>query len=409
MTADMAAATTALAEALLIGFLVGAQREASQGEGHPGVRDFVLIALVGAVCGLLQNAWLAAAALLAVAGLLAVFYLRGRERTGITTELAAVTVFALGYLASTPMSRLAVGSAVVVVGFLEFKRALHKLLRETITETEFDDTVWFLAVIFIVYPLLPVGPFGPYNFLSPREIWTFVILVSSVSYVGYFLEKFLGARRGLRLAGLLGGLASTTAATVSFARTSRQEPKNENLLAQAAVLANAMQFPRLFFIIEVVNPALAASIWKPMAGMAAAGVLVALLLGVVKADEYAPPAMALKNPFRLWPALQFGVLFAVILFATKSASEAFGSGAVYWTSTLGGALDVDAVALSMADLLARNAIDAPGSATAVLLALLANAILKAVVACLTGTAAFGRRVVLGFAAMLVAGVFLFFL
>ncbi len=399
----MTAATVAVAEALLIGFLVGAQREASQGEGRPGVRDFVLISLVGTVCGLLKNEWLAAAGLLAVSGLLAVFYLRGRERDGITTELAAVTVYALGFLATTPMNRLAVGAAVVVTGFLEFKRALHKLLRETINEIEFDNTVWFLAVIFIVYPLLPEGPYGPYGFLAPREIWKFVILVSSVSYVGYFLEKFLGPRRGLRVAGLLGGLASTTAATASFAKTSRQEPDNESLLAQAAVLANAMQFPRLLLIVEVVSPPLAASVWLPMAGMTAAGLLAALALGSGHAAEYKPPALAVRNPFRLWPAIQFGVLFGAILFATKAANAAFGGGAVYWTSALGGALDVDAVALSMSDLLGRNAIAAPSAAAGVLLALLANAIFKTGIAFTAGTPRFARRVAGGFVAMLIAG------
>ena len=179
----------AIAEALLIGFLIGAQREVSQGEGHPGVRDFVLIALVGTVCGLVDNPWLTAAALVSMTALLCVFYLRGRERSGITTELAAVAAFSLGFLTATPMSRLAVGTAVVVVALLEAKRWLHKLVRETITEGEFEDTLRFLAVIFIVYPILPEGRFGPYEFLSPREIWAFVILISSVSYVGYFLEK----------------------------------------------------------------------------------------------------------------------------------------------------------------------------------------------------------------------------
>ena len=133
----------------------------------------------------------------------------------------------------------------MVVGFLEAKRSLHKLVRETITEVEFNDTLRFLAIIFIVYPILPAGEFGPYQFLAPRKIWAFVILVSSVSYAGYFLQKFLGAKRGLKLAGVLGGLASTTAATASFARSSSDEPENRLLYAQAAVIANAMQFPRL--------------------------------------------------------------------------------------------------------------------------------------------------------------------
>ncbi len=409
MAPDMSAAVTAIAEALLIGFLIGAQREASQGEGHPGVRDFVLIALIGAVCGLVENAWLTAAALISVTGLLAVFYLRGRERTGITTELAAVTAYSLGFLATTPLSRLAVGTAVVVVVFLEAKRSLHKLVRETVTEAEFNDTVRFLAIIFIVYPILPEGQYGPYQFLAPRTIWAFVILVSSISYVGYFLEKFLGAQRGLKLAAVLGGLASTTAATASFARNSSEEPGKSGLYGPAAVIANAIQFPRLLLILSVVNPALAGTVWVPLAGMTVAGLLVGLLMGRRRAPEDITPSVALHNPFRLLPALKFGVMFGAMLFATKAASAAFGGGAVYWTSTLGGSLDVDAVSLSLADLLGRGTIAAPAAAIGVLLALLANAVFKTAIALYAGTSSFARSVAAGFVAMLAVGAALWYL
>jgi uncharacterized membrane protein (DUF4010 family) len=403
MASEMSAAVTAIAEALLIGFLVGAQRESSQGEGHPGVRDFVLISLAGALCGLLGNAWLTAAALISVTALLGVFYLRGRERSGITTEIAAVTAYVLGLLTTTPLSRLAVGVAVVVAAFLEAKRSLHKLVRETITEAEFDDTLRFLAIIFIVYPILPEGRFGPYQFLAPREIWAFVILVSSISYVGYFLEKFLGARRGLKLAAVLGGLASTTAATASFARRSCEQGENHAPYRQAALIANAMQFPRLLLILSVVSPALAQAVWLPLAGMTAAGLLWGLLMDRRGRAEAGALPVAPGNPFRLLPALKFGALFGAILFAGKAALSAFGGGAIYWTSALGGSLDVDAAALSLVDLLLRGAIAAPVGAAAVLLALLANAAVKTAIAFYAGTPSFARSVAGGLLAMLAVG------
>jgi uncharacterized membrane protein (DUF4010 family) len=90
---------------------------------------------------------------------------------------------------------LSIGATIVVVAFLEAKAWLHKLVRETITEREFNDTLIFLALILVIYPVLPEGQFGPYGFIEPRKIWLFVILVSSISYVGYFLEKFLGTSR----------------------------------------------------------------------------------------------------------------------------------------------------------------------------------------------------------------------
>jgi uncharacterized membrane protein (DUF4010 family) len=405
-------AITVISEALLIGFLIGAQREASQGEGHPGVRDFVLIALIGAVCGLLQNPWLTVASLASVTAMLGVFYFQVRQRSGITTEMAALATYCLGFLAAGPNVRygapLAIGISIVVVGFLEAKRSLHKLVRETITEAEFNDTLRFLAIIFIVYPILPEGAFGPYQFLAPRTIWAFVILVSSVSYVGYFLQKFLGARRGLKLAGVLGGLASTTAATASFAKSSSEEPENRSLYAQAAVIANAIQFPRVLLILAFVSPALTRALLLPLGAMTLAGLLRGLLMGRVSGTEISQPAVNLRNPFRLWPALQFGALFGAILFASKTAAAVFGSGAFYWTSALGGSLDADAVALSLSDLLARGSLAASTGALCVLVALLANAVVKIAIAVYSGAPSFARSVAAGFALMFAAGALAWF-
>ena len=219
---ELPAAFRAIGEALLIGLLVGVEREASSEERHAGVRDFLIIALSGGLCGLLGNSWLTGAALISIAGLLGVFHLQVKDRTGITTEMAAVATFALGYLTASPSvpqgAPLAIGVTIVVVAFLEAKRSLHKFVRETINEREFNNTLQFLAMIFVVYPVLPQGQFGPYQFFAPRQVWLFVILVSSISYLGYFLEKFLGERKGMDFASILGGLASTTAATTAFAR-----------------------------------------------------------------------------------------------------------------------------------------------------------------------------------------------
>ena len=400
-------AVRAIIEALLIGFLIGAQREASHGERHPGVRDFVLIALTGGVCGLLQNPWLTVAALVSLTALLGVYYFHIRERTGITTEIAAVATFALGFLVATPDNPLgaplAIGTAVVVVALLEAKRSLHKLLRETITESEFNDTLRFLALIFVIHPILPEGAYGPYGFFAPRKIWLFVILVSSISYSGFFLEKFLGATRGLKLAGVFGGLASTTAATASFARSCAEAPAATPLFAQAAVIANAVQFPRILVILFAVNPVLARVSFVPLAAMGVAGVLFGLLMNRMAQPAAATPLAGLRNPFRIVPALKFGALFALILLASKAAAEMFGGGAVYLTGALAGSLDVDAVAVSAADLVATGRIDAPAGALSVILALFANAVVKSVIAASTAGGSFARRLAAAFAVVFGAG------
>ncbi|MEN6534739.1 MAG: DUF4010 domain-containing protein [Bryobacteraceae bacterium] len=401
------AAATAIAEALLIGFLIGAQRETSQDERHAGIRDFVLIALVGAVCGLIEAAWLTVAALVSITALLVAFYFHVRERTGITTEIAAVATFCLGYLTARPAGSfgapLAIGTAIAVVAFLEAKQSLHKLIRETITETEFNDTLRFLATIFIIYPLLPEGAFGPFGFLDPKTIWLFVILVSSISYIGYFVEKFVGAQRGMKFLAVFGGLASTTAATTAFARNSTEKPGEQARFSQAAVIANAIQFPRLLVILSVANQALAQDTATMMAVMCIVGLLYSFVVVRVGGKETPAGAVAVGNPFRLWPALKFGAVFAAIVFLSKAAAAMFGGGTVYLTSAIGGSVDADAVVLSVAGLVTSGGVAVGIGSVSVLIALAMNGVIKTAIAFYAGTRPFAWKLAGGFAAMFGSG------
>ncbi len=400
-------AASGFVEALLIGALIGAQRETQKEEGQPGLRDFVLIAIAGGVCGLLEEPWLTGSCLVAIVVLLTVYYLRVPERSGITTEMAAVATFVLCVLTATPGNpaggRLAVGAAIVVVASLEAKRSLHRFVRETITETEFNDTIRFLAIIFIIYPLLPEGAVGPNEVIEPRQVWTFVILVSSISYVGYFFQKFLGQQRGLLLTSILGGLASTTAATLAFSREVRERPEALRTYWSAAVLANAIQFPRIVLILSLVNVEVAQRASIVLLIMTALG----LLLGRLLYPGAAPPGEEKRaevgNPFRLGPALKFGALFAAIVVASKLAAERFGGEGFFWAAALGGTIDADAVTVSAASLQASGEVEAATAVSGILLALFMNAVLKSGLAAYAGGLRFGWRVALGFAAMFGAG------
>jgi len=388
----------AIVEALLIGFLVGAEREASrlESERQPGVRDFILVAQAGAICGLLGHVWLAVATMLSIAALLAVFHFQVAERSGVTTEMAAIATFLLGFLTASPEISLgpsvAVGLTIVMVFLLEAKRALHKFIRETLTEAEFSDTLRFLALIFVIYPVLPEGAFGPQQAFNPRQIWLFVILVSSISYLGYFLEKFLGTRAGLRFAGVLGGLASTTAATISFARGVREAPQKLVPFWQAAVFANAVQFPRVLAILAVASPPLAQAMGAPLVVMSAAGLAFGWLVCRTRESNKDSQDMRLGNPLRLAPALKFGALFAAILFLSKQAS-----GAGLWVTALGGSVDADAAVLAAADLPAGQ------GSLGVMLALAMNALLKTAIAAYAGNLAFALRLLAAFGIMFAAG------
>lgn len=394
-------------EALLIGLLIGAERELDKDEQQSGARDFILIAVTAAVCALIGSAALTAAALAAILVFLGLLRYRAPGRTGITTEIAAVATFALAYLACTPEvprgSTIAVGLAIVVSAFLALKRSLHRLLRESITVDEFLATLRFLAIIFVVYPLLPEGAFGPYEFFEPRKIWMLVILVSSISYAGYFLEKFLGQQKGLQLTAIFGGLASTTAATLAFSRG--LGPGNENLRSHwwATIVANSIQFPRILGLVYLLNPALAASLVVPCLAMMAAGLVLGALIARGGSGTGGHAGLGLKNPFSLRPVLSFGLVFTAILFATKAVAAYAGAAGVLVTSGVAGLVDTDSVSLSLAGLAGDGRFPTSSAAFGVLIALATNALAKSALAVFAGNLPFGLRVTASFAAIFATG------
>jgi uncharacterized membrane protein (DUF4010 family) len=395
-----------------VGLLVGAQRE--EAGGDPGLRDFLLVSLAGGICGLIENPYLDGGALLGVAAIFAALrFTTPAEHTGITTALAGITTFLLSVLAAStqfPFGRpLAIGVTIVVVIFLEARSRLHKLLRETITEKEFNATLAFVAVVLVIYPVLPTGSYGIYQFFNPRQVWMFVILISSISYLGYFFEKFLGEEKGLMYTSILGGLASTTAATLHFAKLSKERPEETLGLSRAFVLANTVQFPRAFFIVILVDQPLAMLLLWPLAAMTLCGLVMEEVLRrwphkLVKTLE-----MKSGNPFRILPALRFGALFTAVVFISKAASVKLGTGAFYAIGLVGGLVDVATVIAPAADLIHAHQLTMNVAGGAILLALVSNAISKIVLAALSGTVGFTLRVAAAFAIWAAVGAATWFL
>ncbi len=394
-------------EALLIGVLVGAQREAVKPSGHIGVREFVILAIIGSLCGMLENNYLTGTTVIALIVFLTAFRFRSGtpEGAGFTTDLALLAVFCLSFAGSSDDfehgQTTAIGLSIVLTFFLESKDKLRRFFRETITAVEFSDTLRFLALIFIIYPLLPAGDLGPFEAFNFQRIWMFVILVSSVSFVGYFFEKFLGQSIGIKLTAILGGLASTTATTSTFAKDVHDDPELEHAYWQAASLANAIQFPRILAFLSVVSPNLAVQAAWPLAMAGVAGLLVAVFTKVPKQVHHldATKAIELGNPFSLGPALKFGAVLAVIIFFTKAAAVVFGTHSLIWTSCIGGLMDVDAIAVTVADLFHSSKVDGHLAVIAILLATLMNAIFKTGVTFSSGSHSFGMKMVLTFLAM----------
>jgi uncharacterized membrane protein (DUF4010 family) len=402
--------TLGFALAAALGFLVGRTREGEPEQARrPGFRDFIVIALLGAVCARLEILALTLGMALATAAVLLMMRWQRPERTGITTELAALLTFALGALSLTPLRPLAAGLGIVLAAILTAKEELHEFALKKISQREFNDTLKFLALIFIVYPLLPQGGYGPFDFFEPRKIWLFVILVSGVSYVGYFLMKFLDPKKGMALTAVVGGLASTTAYTGGVAKLIAESPESAVPMARATILANAIQMPRLLLLAAVVGPELAHRAAPTLGGMMLAGLAAAALLGRAGTGaEAAKVAGWFKNPFTLWPALKFGLIFTVVLFLSHAGRAWLGDRGQLISSAIGGFIDVDAVQLSMINFLKGGETSMRDAILAVLIAITSNAIFKIGLACSSKQPAFYLRVAAGFAIMIGAGAAILF-
>ena len=260
------------ATALLIGALLGIERERHKREHDDitigGLRTFILFALIGALGGwltlVLDSAWILAAALLAaLAPVLAGYILSARNQPdslGLTTELAAVAACLLGAMTTLGYRELAVGLGVTVAAVLAYKQPLHGLVHRLDREDVYAGLRLLIAT-FIVLPLLPGEAIDPWGALRPRSLWMLVLLISSLSLVGYVATRLLGARRGIPLTGLTGGLVSSTAVTLAFSRQSRDPAyaASSSALASGILIAWAVMFVRVIVEVLVVNRALLAA------------------------------------------------------------------------------------------------------------------------------------------------------
>lgn len=398
---DLPRGLESLAEGILIGFLIGVQREGFRGSEEPQsateIRDFVLASVMGCLCGILGNPWLAVAGFAGVAGVLSVHFFDKRKTPRLTSDFTALAVFLLGYLVGVPdfpaALPIAIAASVALAAFLALKKQLQEFVREDLTQEEFLGTLRFLALIFVIYPALPEGRFGPYEAFEPRKIWIFMILISSISYIGYFLEKFLGGAKSMTLTGLLGGVASTTAATGAFARKVNEEPEKRDLFWYAAIVANTMLLPRLLAVLWLVRPLLVQALLLPAAVMTlVSGALAWFLTRRAFRHELEERRVQLGNPLALMPVLKFGLIFTVILFLTRAAGASAGASGVYATSLIGGLVDVDAVSLSIGDMRNAGSLEQGVAVLSVFLALAANALFKTFLAWSQGDSRFGKQI-----------------
>jgi uncharacterized membrane protein (DUF4010 family) len=390
---------------LAIGLLVGVERhwrerEAQPGSRTAGLRTFGLTGLLGGIAGLmaltspfgggLPGALLIGFIYLGLASALIIFKLREAiedETTSVTTVVAALVVFALGAYATMGDRTVAAAAAVVTTALLASREVLHGALRR-ISWMELRSAVIILMMSFVVLPLVPRTPVGPFGGVDLAEVWTLAILMATISFGAYVAVKLVGPQRGLLLGGALGGLASSTAVTVSSARRAAALEADPRSLAAGAMAASATSILRIGTLAVLLRPDLIAVLGFPLA--AAALCFGAFALATTrKAMPEKAIAGGLANPFDLRVVLRLTVLIALASFLVQAGQAHLGSGGVVPLAALGGLADADAVVLSLSRI-AGTGLSRDVAATAVLLAICADIAAKCAYARGLGGAVFGR-------------------
>jgi uncharacterized membrane protein (DUF4010 family) len=396
----------ALGTAVAVGLLIGLEREQTRPENatrglFAGVRTYPIVALIGGLATMLEAAsmWLPLIALAGVIALVAISYaadLRDGGDHGVTTEVSVIATYLLGALATSrgavePMAtRLVLVAAlgVAITFLLSSKRWFHSFATR-VSREDFYSTVQFLLVAVVVLPLLPRRELGPLDAINPFNVGLMVVMIAGLSFVGYVAIRILGPGRGLLASAALGGLVSSTAVTVSFAGRTKQDPKLAPIAAGAIAVASTIMLVRVAILVTLVDVAILPTLAIPLAAMVI-GALVGGLLTFRRDHATTPEAANLKNPFELGNAIRFGLLFGLILLASKAATVYLGDRGLYAASAIAGTTDVDAITLSTATL-ATGGLDIHVAAFAILIAVAVNTAVKTGLAMSLGGSALGRR------------------
>ncbi len=401
--------------ATLLGSLIGLERQFAvrrfadeSDRGYVGIRTFSFYSLLGAIAEYLGNRYGVSIVIASFSGLLVFiagyYYFTATmlKDRGITTEVSSLITFWLGVLVVDGEITLAVTIAVIVTFLLSLKPRTEKLIKK-ITEDELFAILEFVLVSFVILPILPNKGYGPYAFFNPYEIWLFVVLILGVSFAGYIAIRIIGPQRGIGVTSLLGGLASSTAVTVSFARRSVEEEELSPAFAMGVILASSIMFFRMIIIIWVINEELMKSVLFPLTFIGLVGVAFSAFLYFKKrVSSPEKSEIKLSNPFRLSQGIYIGVLYSLIIYLVEWGKHRWGASGVTWISFISGLPDVDAITLSLSKL-GGEKISLSLATKGIVIASIANSITKMFLALLLGSKEMRKISAAGFILLIIAG------
>jgi uncharacterized membrane protein (DUF4010 family) len=399
--------------ALGLGLLVGLQRE-RVASPLAGFRTFPLISVSGTMAALLAQTfggWILGGGLIALAGLIVVGNVAKQKKgdldPGLTTEVAMLLMYGVGaYLVVGHTAvAIAIGGGVAVL--LHLKPQMHSLAAR-IGNEDFKAIMQFVLISFVILPVLPNQAYGPYQVLNPHRIWILVVLIVGISLAGYVMYKLFGEKAGVMMGGILGGLISSTATTVSYARRSRQARGGSKLAAQVILIASTVVFVRVLVLIAATAPVSLREAGPPLGAMLA--VMIVLSAGTWFMERHAKVQMPIQgNPTELKSAILFAALFALVTLGVAAAKEHFGQRGLYLVAILSGLTDMDAITLSTTQIVQSGQTDVHTGWRLILAAALANLVFKAGTTAVLGDRKLFLRVSALFGVAFAAGILILIL
>ena len=400
-----------LALALGLGLLVGFQREWTAPH-VAGIRTFTLITLLGAVIGLFFETlgpWLVAAGFISLTAMIVVVnvmkFSSSEIPPGLTTQVAALVMYVVGFAIAVDQISLGVLVSGGVAVLLQWKQSLHGFV-ERIGEKEARAIFQLVLISLVILPVLPNVGYGPYQVLNPYHIWLMVVLICGISLGSYLAYKFFGSRAGTLLGSILGGLISSTAATVSYSRRTRNAPESAGAACLVIVISSTIVFGRVMFEIAVVGPAVLPQLAPPLAAMMLLMAAISLVVFVFTRKDQQRLSLQ-DDPSDLKAALIFGALYAAVLFAVAAVKEHFGNQALFGVAALSGLTDMDAITLSTVQMINAGGLSVDMGWRMILVGAMSNLFFKACAVGLLGNRALLLRVITVFGVAFLGGGLLF--
>lgn len=373
--------------ALVLGFMIGLQREmhaiyTQKSSDFAGSRTFSMISLMGflgiwindkvpyvfgMMCGLLG--------LVLIVGYV-VNNLQAQEK-GTTTEFAAILTFFIGAMLHIAPVMLGVFLAVTLLFVLNIKEKIQEY-EKTLSKGDLNAAILFLMMSLVILPILPDATVDPYGLVNLYRIWLMVVLVAGISFFGYVVMHLMGTSHGLSLAGLLGGIVSSTAVTLSFARHSVTMPSVSKNFAVGICLASTVMLIRVIVEVWIVNPSLVLRLVPAVfLGLVAGGVVLGMMMKDLDRQNL-QQELIFKNPFDLKEALLMGIIFGVILALIELSDRYVGDSGVYIVSMISGVSDIDAIILSLSSM-AKNGLHPTTAVYGMVIAVVVNTIVKSAI------------------------------